>query len=175
MPARYNQGVKTIPAETGSEERAEAWNIRSLSPGLLLAKLGREAMRQFAEALKPIELTQSHLAALYLLDAGALSQQVLCEAVGVDPSKLVGLLNDLEEEGLVVRRRHPADRRRHIVEISDLGKKRLAAAERAASQVEERLLAGLDQAQRDELHALLSHIVGNTPLVPCADVADSAQ
>ena len=135
-----------------------------MPPGMLLAKLGREAMRQFADALKPTELTPGHLTALYLLRQCAVSQQVLCEGVGVDPSKLVGILNDLEKESLVVRRRHPDDRRRHMVEISELGKQRLAAAEQAADAVEEQLLAGLDGEERDQLHRLLSHVVGNTPL-----------
>ena len=129
-------------------------------------------MRQFADALKPTELTPGHLMALHLLRDRAVSQQALCEAVGVDPSKLVGLLNDLEQESLVVRRRHPADRRRHVVEISELGKKRLAAADHAVAAVEKRLLAGLDREQRDQLQGLLSHVVGNTPLDSCRQLAD---
>jgi DNA-binding MarR family transcriptional regulator len=164
--------MTTTPLTRDPDARVQKWDIRSMPPGMLLAKLGREAMRQFADALKPTELTPGHLTALYLLRDRAVSQQVLCDAVGVDPSKLVGLLNDLEKESLVVRRRHPADRRRHIVEISELGKKRLAAAERAAAAVEERLLAGLDKQQRDELQGLLSHIVGNTPLDSCHELAD---
>jgi MarR family transcriptional regulator, lower aerobic nicotinate degradation pathway regulator len=165
--------MTTTPLEHDPDARVQGWDVRSLSPGMLLAKLGREAMRQFAEALKPTDLTPGHLTALHLLSGRALSQQALCEAVGVDPSKLVGLLNDLEEQGLVVRRRHPADRRRHIVEISERGKKRLAAAERAAASVEERLLAGLDATQRDELHRLLSLVVDNTPLHTCQPAAET--
>jgi DNA-binding MarR family transcriptional regulator len=139
-------------------------DIRSAPPCLLLAKLGREAMRQFAEALGPSELSPAHLTALHLLRARPVSQQVLSEAIAVDPTKLVGLLNDLEEANLVVRRRHPDDRRRHIVEISEAGRKRLAAAEQLAEQVQERLFAGLGAAEREELGRLLRHIAGNTPL-----------
>jgi DNA-binding MarR family transcriptional regulator len=164
--------MTTTPLANDPDARVRLWDIRSLPPGLLLAKLGREAMRQFSDALKPTELTPGHLTALYLLRERAVSQQVLCDAVGVDPSKLVGILNDLEKENLIVRRRHPADRRRHMVEISELGKKRFAAAEQAAAVVEDRLLAGLDREQRDQLQRLLSHIVANTPLDSCHELAD---
>jgi MarR family transcriptional regulator, lower aerobic nicotinate degradation pathway regulator len=76
----------------------------------------------------------------------------------VDPSKLVGILNDLEEEGLIVRRRDPDDRRRHIVELSKEGRSRLGAARRAKSAVEERLFVGLDAQQQKQLHGLLAQV-----------------
>src|SRR5262249_57880420 len=107
----------------------------------------------FTKALEPTQLTPGHLTALFLLRERPLTQRALCEAVGVDPSKLVGLLNDLEDDGLVVRRRHPEDRRRHIVEISNAGRRRLAGADLAIDAVEDRLLTGLDKEQRAALHA----------------------
>jgi len=173
----YNLVMATTPLVDPAAvdpDAAVAWDIRSLPPALLLAKLGREATRQFTEALRPTELTPGHLTVLFLLSDRSLSQRALCDAVGVDASKLVGLLNDLEDDGLVVRRRHPDDRRRHIVEISALGRKRLAAAERAIDAVQDRLLAGFDDARRAELHGLLSQIVGNTPLDACHDLPDPA-
>jgi DNA-binding MarR family transcriptional regulator len=159
---------------SGDPDTRIEWDIRSIPPCMLLAKLGREATRQFVDALKPTDVTPPQLTALYLLRERPVSQQVLSEAIGVDPSKLVGLLNELEDAGLVVRRRHPADRRRHIVEISERGRKRVAAAERAAEVVEERLLAGLDAGDRERLRGLLGHIVGNTPLDTCHALAEQA-
>ena len=73
----------------------------------------RNAVCEFNEALLDLLNTASEM----------------IEMIGVDPSKLVGLLNDLEAEGLIVRRRDPDDRRRHIVEVSKKGRTRLAAAE----------------------------------------------
>ena len=125
---------------------------------MLLVKIGRAAERWFTEALKPSGLTPRHVGVLFEVRARPTSQQALIDSIGVDPSKLVGLLNDLEAEGLIVRRRDPEDRRRHIVEVSKEGRTRLAAAERAAGKVEERLFAGLDEAQRNELHGLLAQV-----------------
>src|SRR5438552_210987 len=120
--------------------------------GMLLVKIGRMAERWFTEALKPIGRTPRQLGVLLEVRARPTSQQALIDTIGVDPSKLVGLLNDLEADGLIVRRRDPEDRRRHIVEVSkEEGRARLAAAEKAAGEVEERLFASVDAAQREEL------------------------
>src|SRR6266571_7640237 len=96
--------------------------------GMLLVKLGRALQHRFNDALKPSELMPRHLQVLDELRQGPMSQQALADRVGVDPTKLVGLLNDLEGKGLVVRRRDPVDRRRHIVENSRAGVARVDAA-----------------------------------------------
>jgi MarR family transcriptional regulator, lower aerobic nicotinate degradation pathway regulator len=123
--------------------------------GMLLVKLGRAAQRRFNDALKPSELTPRHLQVLDELRQGPMSQQALADRVGVDPTKLVGLLNDLESRHLVLRRRDPDDRRRHIVENSRKGEAQVGAALAAAAAVEDQLLGALDSRQRDQLRELL--------------------
>jgi len=138
--------------------------------GMLLVKIGRMAERWFTEALKPIGLTPRHLGVLLEVRARPTSQQALIDTIGVDPSKLVGLLNDLEADGLIVRRRDPEDRRRHIVEVSKEGRARLAAAEKAAGEVEERLFASVDAAQRGELLRALAQVADATGILEgCLD------
>src|ERR1051325_3003652 len=122
--------------------------------GMLLAKIGKVVERWFVEALRPSELTPKHVGVLLQVRAQPTSQQALCESIGVDASKLVGVLNDLEDEGLIVRRRDPADRRRHIVELSKEGRAHVAAGERAIAEVEGRLFAGLDDEERVQLGRL---------------------
>jgi MarR family transcriptional regulator, lower aerobic nicotinate degradation pathway regulator len=133
--------------------------------GMLLVKLGRAAERWFAEALKPSGLTPRHFGVLFEVQARPTSQQALIDSIGVDPSKLVGLLNDLEAEGLIVRRRDPDDRRRHIVEVSKLGRTRLHAAEKAAAAVEDRLFAGIDAEQRAELLNVLAQVADSSGIL----------
>jgi MarR family transcriptional regulator, lower aerobic nicotinate degradation pathway regulator len=133
--------------------------------GMLLVKLGRAAERWFAEALKPSGLTPRHFGVLFEVQARPTSQQALIDSIGVDPSKLVGLLNDLEAEGLIVRRRDPDDRRRHIVEVSKLGRTRLQAAEKAAAAVEDRLFAGIDAEQRAELLNVLAQVADSSGIL----------
>jgi len=130
--------------------------------GVLLLKIGKAAERRFEKALKPLGLTPRHLGVLFEVQACPTSQQALIEMVGVDPSKLVGLLNDLEADGLIVRKRDPEDRRRHIVEVSAKGSARLEAAKETAAVVEEELLAGLDADQRAELLVLLAQVADSS-------------
>ena len=87
-----------------------------------------------------------------------MSQQALLEELGVDPSVLVTILNDLEHEDLAQRRRDPADRRRHIVEISGRGRTLLARLATAIEAVEAELFAGFNDSEVETLHQLLSKI-----------------
>lgn len=130
--------------------------------GMLLLKIGKAAERRFEKALKPTGLTPRHLGVLFEVQACPTSQQALIETIGVDPSKLVGLLNDLEAEGLIVRKRDSEDRRRHIVEVSAKGSARLEDAKKVAATVEEELLAGLHPGQRAELLALLAQVADSS-------------
>ncbi len=139
--------------------------------GMLLVKMGRAAERWFTDELKPTGLTPKHVGVLFEVDARPTSQQALIDSIGVDPSKLVGILNDLEAEGLVVRRRDPEDRRRHIVELSEEGRARLAAAKQASSKVEDRLFAGLDAEERKQLHGVLAQVADSSGVLEgCVDL-----
>src|ERR1700734_4271591 len=115
-----------------------------------LARVGRRA----AEAtMSPGGLRPRHLIALKLLsEHGPASQQGLAEALSLDPSNVVGLLNELEERGLITRRRDPADRRRHIVEASAAGENELACTQARLGLVEDELLGALTAAERDTLY-----------------------
>jgi DNA-binding MarR family transcriptional regulator len=130
--------------------------------GVLLLKIGKAAERRIAEALKPTGLTPRHLGVMFEVQACPTSQQALIETIGVDASQLVGLLNDLEADGLIVRKRDPEDRRRHIVEVSAKGSARLEDAKQIAAKVEEELLAGLDSGQREELLVLLAQVADSS-------------
>ena len=142
----------------------DAKQVMSWAPtsGMLLLKIGKAAERRFEKALKPSGLTLRHLGVLVEVQACPTSQQALVETIGVDPSKLVGLLNDLEAEGLILRKRDPEDRRRHIVEVSAKGSARLVEANQTATAVEEELLAGLDADQRAELLGLLAQVADSS-------------
>jgi DNA-binding MarR family transcriptional regulator len=148
--------------------------VRSALSGLLLVKLGRAVQRRFNDALKPSGLTPRHLQVLDQLRQGPMSQQALADRVAVDPTKLVGLLNDLEGQELVLRRRDPVDRRRHIVENSREGEARVEAALAAAAAVEDELLAGLDGEQRAQLRELLVLAAESCELSdPCDPATDA--
>jgi len=139
----------------------------------LLAHLSRVALRGSEAALEPAGLRPRHVVALTILrDHGPLTQSALAEALRLDPSNLVGLLNELEERDLVVRRRDPGDRRRHIVEVSSGGREALEQAERALASVQDDVLAALDEDERAALYDLLLRAAGGRlPAGSCAAAA----
>jgi DNA-binding MarR family transcriptional regulator len=127
----------------------------------LIDHLARATRHQAEIALAPLGLRTRHLVALTLLrDHGPASQRDLAAALHLDPSNVVGLLNELERTGLAIRRRDADDRRRHIVELSRHGHETLAAAEQALKQMEDELFAPLDADQRETLYELLLEVTG---------------
>jgi DNA-binding MarR family transcriptional regulator len=97
------------------------------------------------------------------LREGPRAQQDLCVAMHLDPNNCVLMLNDLENDGYVERRRDPADRRRHIVELTPAGKKAMLAAERAMESLEEDVLGALEPEERDVLRGLLARVLAAEP------------
>ncbi len=129
---------------------------RCASPGLLLALLGHYAMRRLREAHTRHQLSPRQFQLLGLVhDHGPLAQRELGQAMDIDPSILVTLLNPLEADGLLSRRRDTCDRRRHLVTLTAKGERRLTAAAEAQREAEDRLFAGLDDVQREQLRILL--------------------
>jgi DNA-binding MarR family transcriptional regulator len=140
--------------------------------GALLDHLARR-MRLRAEAvLAPLGLRPRHLVALTVLrDRGGSTQQALAATLEVDGTNIVGLLNELEAENLIERRRSPQDRRRHVVKLTDAGAKQLAKVECALAAVEDEVLGALDASQRKTLYSLLQQAATGT-VVKCSAAID---
>jgi DNA-binding MarR family transcriptional regulator len=123
-------------------------------------------------ALAPLGLRPRHLVALTVLrDHGSPTQQALASALRTDRTNLIGLLNELEGMGLILRRRSSEDRRRHIVELTDEGAERLAQAEAALTAAEDEVLSALDAEQREMLYLLLQQAT-TSQVLDCAAAAD---
>jgi DNA-binding MarR family transcriptional regulator len=142
----------------------------------LVNHLARVSRRGSEAALAPLGMRSLHLVALTLLrDHGSTTQQALAEALRIDASNLVGLLNDLERGGYLVRERDPGDRRRHIVEISPAGLATLERAEVALAAVQDDVLGALSDEERATLHELLLRAAGGQlPQGGCAAAAAEA-
>jgi DNA-binding MarR family transcriptional regulator len=150
--------VEMATTDTGSDVGLSAEAHQSLA---LISHLAHLSRRGSEAALEPLNLRPRHLVALTLLrDRGLATQQALIDGLRLDPSTLVGLLNELERGGLVVRERDPEDRRRHIVRLSELGRERLEQAERALASVQDDVLGALSDDERCTLHSLLLAAAG---------------
>jgi len=118
----------------------------------LLVQLGFHLARVFGERLEPLGLEQRQAEN----DGG--SQQAIAELLGVNPTRMVFLTDELEKLGLVERRRNPADRRSHALYLTEAGTAMLARVREATRAHEAAITAGLSAAERGQLTALLQHL-----------------
>jgi MarR family transcriptional regulator, lower aerobic nicotinate degradation pathway regulator len=132
--------------------------------GQLFFRLWRVSHTRTAAALESLGLTTALFALLNLLATrDAAIQQELGSAMGVDPSTMVSLIDQLETAGLANRRPRPTDRRAREVVITPKGRRVLGQARRLAMQVEDEVLQGLSQAERRRMLALLRRAVDRAP------------
>jgi DNA-binding MarR family transcriptional regulator len=135
--------------------------------GQLFFRLWRASHTRTAEALSSVGLTPALLALLNVLGPreGAIQQQ-LSSDMGIDPSAMVKLINELESAGLAERRRRPGDRRAWEVSITPKGRRTLERARRLATEVEDEVLGGLSAADRRQLLTLLRRALVSAPPEP---------
>jgi len=122
----------------------------------LLKRLGGSARQQAVHAFEQTGLNPSQYAVLSVLDEGSPeTQAAIALALNYDRSQLVGLLDELEQRALLERRRDPNDRRRHVVRLTDEGRRTLDTLRSLVRQFEDEFLASLDEGKRATLHTLL--------------------
>ena len=125
-------------------------------PAFLLAQIGAHAASQFAEKMKVVDLTPADAGILRLLRVAAgLSQQELAGKLGIHPSRLVAILDNLEKRGFVERRPNPDDRRLYSLHLTADGEETLGKIGKVAREHQEALLAALNPEERQTLAALL--------------------
>lgn len=149
--------VKTIQRgeNKGSGERPPE---RS-GAAFLLAQLGSHAAAKFAERLAKMKLVPAHAGILRILGATpGITQQALASMLGMVPSRLVAMLDELDTQGLTERRRNEDDRRSHALYLTDKGRKMLTAVGEIAREHQRLLLTALSDEERAQLAVLLQRI-----------------
>jgi DNA-binding MarR family transcriptional regulator len=126
----------------------------------LLGKLGQVAGARFADRLAPLGLRPRHCALLELLAGAPRAQLELAAGLGVTPSVIVDMLDELEQIDAVRRVRDLADRRRQLIELTERGRQLRQLALVAAHETDDDLLAGLDARQATTLRNGLRRIAG---------------
>jgi DNA-binding MarR family transcriptional regulator len=122
----------------------------------LLARLGMAVKARATAAVSKAGYDIYDYSVLAILAEEAReAQATIAATLDIDPGRLVALLDSLEDRGLVVRRRDPRDRRRHLVSITEEGEKELTRLRTVARQVEDDFFAPLDPASRKQLQAYL--------------------
>ncbi|MCW2993233.1 MAG: transcriptional regulator, MarR family [Conexibacter sp.] len=129
--------------------------------GALFARITRRLIDAERPLLAEHGLSMwGYIALSHLAHAPAGTQLALAQAIRHDKTRLIGLLDELEGEGLITRTPDPADRRARIVSLTKAGATRHAAARRAIRAMEEELLAGVSATERTRLRRTLARLAG---------------
>ena len=145
---------------TKTDGRRVAADKAPSSVGFLLSQVGTYAARRFAQRIGEVDLHPPLFRVLNMVDAAeGRSQQAIGEAIGAPASRMVAIVDELEQRGLVERRPHPSDRRIRALFLTTAGRKLLARGRRIAIEHEEEMTRGMSDADRRRLVALLQKLV----------------
>jgi len=140
----------------------------------LLAQLGAHAADRFAERIDVLGIMPRHAGILRLIGRiPSCNQKTLAKRLGVLPSRMVVLIDEMTEKGLIKRKRSTKDRRHSELVLTTRGQRVLEKLSHLAAKHEADLLAGLTAKERDILAALGRKIVQHQGLTP--DVHPSYQ
>jgi DNA-binding MarR family transcriptional regulator len=122
----------------------------------LLVQLGTLTARRFAERLAPLGLEPRHAGMLMRLALSeGRSQQAIGELIGLNSTRMVFLVDELEQRGLVERRRNDADRRSYALYLTDAGRAMLPQVRQVATEHQAGLGSSLSPDERAQLTGLL--------------------
>ena len=115
----------------------------------MIVPLGRALMAAELPVLRRHGLTMwGYVVLLALNEEPVRTQAALAESIGADKTRIIGVLDGLQQAGLITRAPDPADRRVHLLSLTAQGSRVRAAAQADIQRQEERLLARLPPADR---------------------------
>ncbi len=130
--------------------------------GFLVRDVARLILRRFESRAKNSGLTQSQWLVIgYLVRCEGVNQATLADLMDIEPITLVGLLDKLEQAGLVERRRDPNDRRARLLYLTAQAQTLLKKMDSVKIQVREEAFAGVPAHQQKQLMQLLHHVRSN--------------
>jgi DNA-binding MarR family transcriptional regulator len=132
--------------------------------GYLLSRAGLAVRGLFARRLAGLGINPRDFGVLSIVEAQEpITQQALGAALGIDPSTTVAIVDGLERAKLIERRRHPTDRRANALHMTAAGRRTLKRARTTVATTNDAVFGHLTDAERDQLHALLTRLLADAP------------
>ena len=154
-----------MPGEKREELKSSGRGPRPL--GLLLSQIGTHAALTFGRKIKGFGISPPHVGILrWIRDNAGENQRQLASHLGVLPSRLVLLLDELEAKGLATRQRSRQDRRSQQLQLTAKGARLLEKVEQVAAAHEADLGSGLTEPERETLIDLCAKLAAHRGLTP---------
>jgi DNA-binding MarR family transcriptional regulator len=162
------------PGQQAQSEQAQSQEARSQEAGrkrtdvaFLLAQLGAYAAERFGERAAALDFNRPQAGLLRLISREpGQSQQAIARRLGTPPSRLVALVDGLEQRGLIERRRNPGDRRNYALHLTAAGEQAMTDLSQVSLEHEQAISAPLTEAERAQLSKLLGKLASAHGLVP---------
>jgi DNA-binding MarR family transcriptional regulator len=140
---------------------------RKQNPAFLLSQVGAHSAEVYATLLVPLKLTPAYSGILWMLGrSGGLSQRQLAGAIKIHPSRLVAILDELEDRGLVERQAHANDRRLYALHLTKKGESIFEKLRGIASEHRKLICSALSEEECDQLADFLQRIAEQQGLIP---------
>lgn len=139
----------------------------SVGVAFLLSQVGAHVAARFSESVAPFGLKPYHAGILSVLaNKPGLTQQGLADLLGIFPSRLVALLDDLAKLKFIERRATPTDRRTYALHLTEAGHAMWIKIGELAEQMQNDVCASLSAKERATLAELLTRIVAQQQITP---------
>jgi MarR family transcriptional regulator, temperature-dependent positive regulator of motility len=138
----------------------ESINVKDGGFISLLTQIHKAVNRRTGEELLGMRF-KPYMTLGFIRDHPGVTQQEIETTLFMDANSVVLILNELEAAQFSIRRRDPADRRRHIVEVTAAGRRALERADKARESLEDEVLADLSGDERKTLRRLLERVLQN--------------
>jgi DNA-binding MarR family transcriptional regulator len=156
MPKHIKDTVAiTTPHVSGDEDIGE---IRTIV-GFHIRLAHGAVYRHFTETFADLDLTQKQVSALWLVhDHPDIAQTGLAQRMRMDRATTMAIVNRLESKGYLLRRKSRSDGRKQALNLTEAGRRTLAAAKRAINQHEQWLKSRFTEKEVAKLIELLTRI-----------------
>lgn len=130
--------------------------------GIELARTAREVGRAFEQALEDAGGSRPlWLILMTLKQRPQANQRQMAAQIGIESATVTHHLNGMEADGLLTRRRDPADRRVHVVELTPAGEAMFHRLRRVVTAFDRQLRTGFDDVQVAQLREFLAQLRQN--------------
>jgi DNA-binding MarR family transcriptional regulator len=130
-----------------------------VGPGFLIAQIGAHGAAMFARLIAPLGINPAHVGVLRVVaEHPGRSQQAVADEFGMPASRMVALVDDLEQRGLIERRRGIGDRRVHSLHLTGEGQILVTKLRGVGRDAEKSLFAALTATERRQLFDLLQRV-----------------